>query len=233
MIKDYVALDVETTGLNPAEDKIIEIGMVKVKNGVVADKYSTLIDPRQLLDERIVQLTGITQDMLEGQPVIADVIGDILEFMEDLPILGHNVTFDYGFIKKAAINNGYKFERMGIDTLKLARRVLPELPQKKLPFLCQHFGIDAGNSHRAYDDAVSAVKVYEKLWEISNGDVGLDELMILKCSVKKDSPVTAAQKSYLTALVTKHSLTLDVDVESLTKSKASKLIDGIISQYGK
>lgn len=233
MIRDYVALDVETTGLNPAEDRIIEIGMAKVLDGVIVAKYATLVNPQAFISERITSITGITDKMVEDKPVIAQIIRDIVEFIGDLPILGHNIVFDYGFIKKAAINNGIKFERQGIDTLKLARRLLPEVPKKSLPFLCEYFGIDAGNSHRAYDDAISAIRLFEKMYEIKPEDPGFDELIVLKASVKKDSPITPAQKSFLASLITKHALVLDVDVDGLTKSKASKIIDGIISQYGR
>lgn len=233
MIRDYVALDVETTGLNPAEDRIIEIGMARVIDGVIVAEYSTLVNPQAFLSERITSLTGITDEMLKGKPVIKDIIADIMEFIGDLPILGHNVVFDYGFIKKAAINNGIKFERNGIDTLKLSRRLLPEVPKKSLPFLCEHFGIDAGNSHRALDDAISAIKLFEKLYEIKPEDTGFDELITLQCNVKKDSPITPAQKNYLSALLERHNLSLDIEIEGLTKSKASKIIDGIISEYGR
>ncbi len=233
MIKDYVALDVETTGLNPAEDRIIEIGLVKVIDGVIKEKYSMLINPQTVISERITLLTGITQDMVEGKPVISDIIGEVMEFIGDLPILGHNVIFDFGFIKKAAVNNGYRFERSGIDTLKLARRLLPDVPHKNLEYLCDYFGIDAGNSHRALDDAISAIRLFERLYEIAPADSGFDELIMLNYNVKKDSPITPAQKNYLKALLEKHTLCHPEDIDTLTKSKASKMIDTIISQYGK
>lgn len=233
MIENFVAIDIETSGLNPAEDKIIEIGMVKVIEGKIADKYETLVNPRLLIGERITQLTGITQDMLEQKPFIEDIIGDIIAFTEDLPVLGHNVIFDYSFIKKAAVNSGLKFEKTGIDTLKLARRLLPELEHKNLEYLCEHFGIEAGSSHRAYDDAVSAMKLFYVPHDIKPDDSGFCELMTLNYSVKKDSPITPAQRSYLSALVTKHNVTLPCEIDSLSKSRASKLIDGIISEYGR
>lgn len=258
MINTFVALDIETTGLNPAEDKIIEIGMAKVENGIITDGYQTLVDPAAELPYRITELTGITQSMLEGKPLISDIICDIMEFIGDLPLLGHNIIFDYSFLKKAAVNNGLKFEKSGIDTLKLARRLLPEVKTKKLSFLCEHFAIEPGNSHRAYDDAVSAIRLYEKLYEIKPEDEGFNELITLNYSAKKDSPITPAQRKYLMALLGKHNLKLsaftgcnatgtckeesaaDNGVESLyteldrlTKSKASKIIDSIISEYGK
>lgn len=233
MIKDFVAIDVETSGLNPAEDKIIEIGMVKVIDGDIVDRYATLINPRLVIDNRITELTGITQDMLEGKPFIEDVIEDIINFIGDLPILGHNVIFDYSFIKKAAVNSGLTFDKKGIDTLKLARRLLPEVEHKNLEYLCKYFEIDSENSHRAYDDAVSAKELFFILNRLKPEDSGFDELIQLNYKVKKDSPITPAQKKYLSALILKHNIELVYDMDALSKSKASKIIDGIISEYGK
>ena len=117
--------------------------------------------------------------------------------------------------------------------MKLSRRLLPEVPHKTLEYLCGYFGIDAGNSHRAYDDALSAMKLYEKLHQIKPDDIGFDELIELNYSAKKDSPITAAQRKYLIALTEKHGLEPVEDIDALTKSRASKLIDNIISNYGK
>lgn len=233
MINSFVALDVETSGLSPENDKIIEIGMAKVIDGQLADKYSVLINPKRIIAPKIVELTGITQDMLQDKPVIEDIIGDILEFIGDYPILGHNVNFDYGFLKKAAVNSGYSFEKQGIDTLKLARRLLPEVEHKNLEYLCNYFNIDAGNSHRAYDDAVSAWKLFLCLHNVKPEDEGFNELISLNYSAKKDVPSTPAQRRYLLALINMHGINIGEDIDSLTKSRASKIIDGIISQYGR
>lgn len=233
MINSFVALDVETSGLSPDNDKIIEIGMAKVLDGELIDKYSTLINPKRIISSKIVELTGITQDMLEDKPAIEDIIDDILEFIGDYPILGHNINFDYGFLKKAAVNSGYSFEKQGIDTLKLARRLLPEVEHKNLDYLCNYFGIDAGNSHRAYDDAVSAWRLFLSLYNVKPDEEGFNELITLSYSVKKDVPSTPAQRRYLLALINMHGINIDEDIDSLTKSRASKLIDGIISQYGR
>lgn len=233
MINTFVALDIETTGLNPAEDKIIEIGMAKISDGEIVDSYSTLVNPGIRISERITMITGITDDMVEGKPAITEIISDIVDFTKDMPILGHNVIFDYSFIKKAAVNSGLDFKKSGIDTLKLSRRLLPEVPHKTLEYLCGYFGIDAGNAHRAYDDALSAMKLYEKLHQIKPDDTGFDELIELNYPAKKDSPITAAQRKYLIALTEKHGLEPVEDIDALTKSRASKLIDNIISNYGK
>lgn len=233
MINSFVALDVETSGLSPDDDKIIEIGMAKILDGELAGKYSALINPKRVISARIVELTGITQDMLDDKPAIEEIIDDILEFIGDYPILGHNVNFDYGFLKKAAVNSGYSFEKQGIDTLKLARRLLPEVEHKNLEYLCNYFGIDAGNSHRAYDDAVSAWRLFMRLYSINPEDEGFNELITLSHSVKRDVPSTPAQRRYLLALINMHGISIGEDIDSLTKSRASKLIDGIISQYGR
>ena len=140
---------------------------------------------------------------------------------------------NFGELRGSHFHSGLDFKKSGIDTLKLSRRLLPEVPHKTLEYLCGYFGIDAGNSHRAYDDALSAMKLYEKLHQIKPDDTGFDELIELNYSAKKDSPITAAQRKYLIALTEKHGLEPVEDIDALTKSRASKLIDNIISNYGK
>ena len=185
------------------------------------------------ISERITELTGITNEDVKGKPVIADIIGEILEFIGGMPLLGHNIIFDYSFIKKAAVNNSLKFDKDGIDTLKMARRVLPDMPHKGLEYLCGQLDINPGHSHRAYDDAVSAMQLYNKMYEIAPDDMGFESPVQLVYAVKKDSPITEAQTRYLTALLAKHNLAIEESIDNLTKSRASKIIDGIISQYGK
>lgn len=233
MIKDYVALDLETTGVNPAGDRIIEIGMIKVIEGRVTDKYSTLINPGFKIPERVQDLTHITNEDVKGKPRIEDVIGEVIEFIGDYPIMGHNVIFDYSFLKKAAVNNGYELVCNGIDTLKMARRIYPELEHKNLDYLCSYLGIDPGNSHRALDDAMSSSSIYWKMYEKKPDDSGFEFTNTLVYSVKKDSPITAAQKKYVNALIKKHNIELEIPVEEMTKSMASRTIDKIISEYGK
>lgn len=233
MIKNYVALDLETTGLNPATDRIIEIGMARVSDGRVVQTYAQLIHPDRPVSERITELTGITEEMLRNQPTIAEVIDDIIAFIADGPILGHNIIFDYSFLKKAAVNAGKVIPSLGIDTLKIARRVLPEIEHKRLDFLCEHFSIDTGHSHRALDDAISASCLFEKMYEIKPEDSGFTFPSELVYAVKKDSPITAAQKRYLSALLIHNNLELEYEMDSMTKSEASRKIDRIISQYGK
>ena len=233
MINSYVALDLETTGLNPSTDRIIEIGAAKVINGIVVSTYSTLVNPQIPISFRVNQLTGIDSQMLENQPLIQDVIADFVKYTEDMPILGHNVIFDFSFLKKAAVNNKLTFEKEGIDTLKMARRMLPHLEHKGLEYLCSYFSIDPQNSHRAMDDAISAMKIYEKLYELNRKDKGFLEAVKLNYSAKRDSSITPAQTTYLTKLVIHHNIVMQSEIKGLTKSQASRMIDNIISGYGK
>ena len=232
-IKSYVALDLETTGINPSLDKIIEIGMLKVIDEKVVDSYKTLINPNIHICTRITEITGITDNMVLGKPAISEMIKDILDFIGDLPLLGHNIIFDYSFLKKAAVNSNYTFEKQGIDTLKIARRLLPEVPHKNLEYLCDYFKLDKGSSHRAFDDAQSTIGLYRKLYEIKPDDEGFYTAIPLVFHIKKDVPITEAQKRYLAALLMKHQLDIEEDIEKLTKSMASRMIDKIISEYGK
>lgn len=97
MVSSYVAVDLETTGLDPKQDKIIEIGAVKVVEGQETESYETFVNPYRKLEFRVVMLTGITDRQLETSPGIGEVIGGFLEFAGDLPVLGHHVIFDYSF----------------------------------------------------------------------------------------------------------------------------------------
>jgi len=233
MINSYIALDLETTGLNPSTDRIIEIGAAKVINGTIVSTYSTLVNPQIPISLKVNKLTGIDSEMLISQPLIEDIIKDFVEYTEDMPILGHNVIFDFSFLKKAAVNNKLTFEKDGIDTLKMARRMLPHLEHKGLEYLCGYFSINPENSHRAMDDAISAMKIYEKLYELNRKDKGFLEVIKLNFSAKRDTSITSAQTSYLTKLVIHHSIVMQAEMRSLTKSQASRMIDNIISEYGK
>ena len=122
----YVVVDLETTGLQPAKDRILEIGAVKVENGEVKDTFCTFINPRMAIPPFIQALTGITQDMVENAPTAEQAFYEFLDFCGDRDLMGHNLMFDYSFLKHQAANLKLSFEKRGIDTLKIARSVLPE-----------------------------------------------------------------------------------------------------------
>ena len=118
MLKSYIAFDVETTGLNPRENEIIEIGALKVRNGKVAERFMEFIRPQAPISPAITGLTGITNEMVEGARPRCQVVPDFLDFCGDDVLIGHNVTFDYSFMKCSAAADGLPFEKMGIDTLR-------------------------------------------------------------------------------------------------------------------
>lgn len=114
MIRDYTSLDLETTGLEPKKDRIIEIGAVKVRNGQAAEEFQALVNPGRLLDEKICVLTGISNEMLAEAPEIGEVIGRLLEFIGEDVLVGHRILFDYSFVKKAAVNRFLFLKKRGL-----------------------------------------------------------------------------------------------------------------------
>lgn len=234
MQREWIVLDLETTGLHPKNDKIIEIGAIKIKDDRVVDTFSSMVCPHRRLSDRVRQLTHICDEMLEHAPSMGELLSDFIDFCEDLPLLGHNILFDYSFMKHAAVNGGYSFEKKAVDTLKLARIFHKDLESRSLSALCSHYKIFQEQAHRALDDARNTYLLYEKLREgFYEKNKDLFEPKELKYKAKKQSPVTEAQKGYLKDLIKYHKIEEDIEIESLSKSEASKKIDRIILEYGK
>ena len=234
MIKDYVCVDIETTGIRPKWDKIIEIGAVKVRNGREVDQFSELIYPGVKLPWRITELTGITDEMLKGKPTIAEVLPRFIEFAGDDLLLGHNVRFDYSFLKQNAMNLNLKFQKSGTDTLKIARKVLPHLESRALDYLCDYYNIKDENHHRAINDASVTSQLYFILMEqFGEKNPQLFEPYEFSYKVKKMQAITDKQRKYLLDLIRYHNLTVDFDVDSLSKNEASRKIDKILSEKGR
>lgn len=238
MIDSYVCVDLETTGLNPKTDKIIEIGIVKVVNDQIAEEWETFVNPARQLEERITELTGIHDEQLLSAPKIEDVLPTLLKIAEGSVLLGHSILFDYSFIKKAAVNQRLAFEKEGIDTLKIARKYLADLESRSLPSLCEYYGIHH-SAHRALHDAKATVELYRKLTmqfydrESAEGDKSLFRPKRLCYQAKRDTPITIPQKERLYKLVDRHKLILDYDIEKLTRSEASRRIDRLLAEYGR
>lgn len=165
MEQSYVAVDLETTGLEAKRDKIIEIGAIHVVKGREIAAFHSMVNPHRRLKEKITELTGITDDMVENAPDIGDIIEEFAEFCGQAPLLGHRIMFDYSFLKRAAVNHGIPFEKNGIDTLKLCRHFLPEDQPKNLSAACEFFGIRRKKAHRALEDARDAHYLYQRLAE--------------------------------------------------------------------
>ena len=150
----FVALDTETTGLNCLTDRIIEIGAVKFNSSGILDSFQTLINPQISISSLITEITGINNMMLEGAPVINEILPSFVEFTKDSILIGHNVQFDLRFLK-------IELERLGrpelnnrvIDTLQFARWAFPENEKYKQTVLAEQLNIPIHNAHRAGDDA--------------------------------------------------------------------------------
>lgn len=234
MIKDYVVFDLETTGLSPDSDTIIEIGALKVIQGKVVGRFSEFVNPHQPLTEQISELTGITDAMLADARDLQEVISDFVGFSDGYVIVGHNLMFDYRFTKNAAEKFGLSFEREGIDTLKIAKTVHKDLPSRSLGALCEHYGIINSAAHRAYHDALATAKLYQTLghyFEAGNEKLFLPEKMSFR--QKKSQPMTKKQKAYLKDLCKYHKIEFNESMEQMTMSEASRWIDQTISKYGR
>lgn len=230
----YVALDLETTGLSPAADRILEIGAVKVIGGQIKETYETLVNPERKISRRIEELTGITDEMAAGGMDTRKAVTELVEFCEGLPLLGHNILFDYGFVRQNAMNWKLPFEKEGIDTLSIARTLFPQMEHRSLEALCSFYKIRQENAHRAVSDALSAMELYGRMhMEFINAPQDLFDPKPLIYRVKKQGPITPAQKGYLNDLIKYHKITLERSVDSLTKSEASRIIDRIISEHGR
>lgn len=231
MINSYISIDLETTGLEPKHDKIIEIGALRVVDGEIQDSFSSFVNPGRALEERITELTGITDADLSCAPYMEQVLPRLLSFMGDLPLLGHSILFDFSFLKKAAVNEKLGFERQAVDTLKIARKYLPDLESRSLDYLCRHYRIPH-QAHRALEDARATHVLYGKLGEQFGEQEPEDGLFAPKplCyQVKRDTPATKAQKEQLLRLLEHKNIKLPMEIERLTRSEASRLVDKIKS----
>ena len=171
MPADYVVLDTETTGLKPERDELIEVGCMRIRNGVVVDELSALINCRQQIPEIVQELTGLDNEILdkEGKP-LSGTMNELLSFIGDDWIIGHNIAFDIRFIQESCARNSIKTTPFrAIDTITLSRELLEGgVPDYKLETLVRHFGIASRQTHRALLDARITQQLYSKLNEIQN-----------------------------------------------------------------
>lgn len=233
----YVAFDIETTGLNPKFDKIIEIGAVRIRDGEVAEIFSSFVNPARSLPERIVELTGIQDSDVKEAPYMEDILDAFLAFLGDDVLLGHNLLFDYSFVKKAAVNHKKTFEKSGIDTLRIAKRFLNDLASRNLGYLCEYYHIEL-EAHRALNDAVAAHELYQILVS-AYGEREAEPFQPkpLVYTVKKESPITPKQLELLMKLAVQYHLRCDgcvlgpvdkvtqesIDLQKITKTKQAGL----------
>ena len=234
MLKEYVVIDLEMTGLNVKTDRILELGAARVRDNAVTETFSAVINPKVQLSEKIVQLTGITNEMAEAGKDYDSTIKEFLDFLGDDILAGQNIMFDYSFLKQWAVNHNLSFEKKAVDTLKLARKFLPEEQKKDLASLCVYFGIARKNAHRALDDVLETQKILEQL-KLFYGEAEPDAFTPgqLQYRVKKQTPATPQQMKYLQRFCEYHKISMPELKEGVTRGEVSRLTDRLITQYGK
>lgn len=175
---DYVVFDIETTGLSSINDKITEIGAVKISNNKIVEKYNQLVNPEKNIPIKIQELTGITNDMVQDKPTIEEVLPQFLDFVGNAVLVAHNANFDVGFIKQNCNRLNIEFDYTYLDTLQLSRQLLTELKSHKLNKLAKHFKVSLENHHRASDDAQATAEIFLKLSEmvVEKGAVKLEDI---------------------------------------------------------
>ena len=162
---EYVAFDLETTGLY-RHDTIIEIGAVLMKQGQELDRFQTFVNPKQKLHPKIVELTGITDDMLKGAPTIDQILPKFLEFVGDRVLVAHNADFDANFIRRACVDLGLTWDKTFVDTLTISQCLLNGMQKYTLDVVAKKFDLADFNHHRAGDDALVCGRIAGRLFEM-------------------------------------------------------------------
>ncbi|MBP5307803.1 MAG: hypothetical protein J6Z34_01570 [Clostridia bacterium] len=160
--KTFVVFDLETTGTETATDMVTEIGAVKIADGVITEKFGTLINPQVKIPEKIVGITGITDAMVADKPPFSAFSGDIYKFFEGAVLVAHNAEFDCKFLKRLSAEDGYYYYNGVIDTVQFARDTVKGLNNYKLDTVCEHFGIKFLH-HRAWADAYATAQMFIEL----------------------------------------------------------------------
>lgn len=187
-IDDFVVFDIETTGLSPKNNKITEIGAIKIINGEIAESYSQLVNPGVPIPDLIVKLTGITDDLVAEKPSISEVLPSFKEFIGDSVLVAHNAAFDMGFIRENYKAINISINNPVLDTLELSRAVFPTLKSHKLNLIAKHLKVDLLNHHRAVDDALATANILLKILEIIK-DKNFEDLSDLN-ALKSSADIT-------------------------------------------
>jgi CRISPR-associated protein Cas2 len=168
----YVVIDVETSGLNPEEHEIIELRAVQVQANSIAERFSILVRPQIAIPRQIEEITGITNEILDQKGVeISLAIPKLMAFLRDLPVVSHNVDFDYAFLRKACDDCDLPlFANKTIDTLKLSKRMVKEVSDYKLKTLATYFSIEVSQMQRRFADCETTHLLYEKLINYMNSN---------------------------------------------------------------
>ena len=181
----FVAFDLETTGLSSQADEIIEIGAVIIQNGREVDRFQTFVDPGRKLEKKIIELTGITDEMLRGAPKIQEVLPEFLKFVGNRVLVAHNSDFDTGFIRAACQRQGLPYAYTAADTLVLSQNLLQQLNKFKLDVVANALSLPEFNHHRAADDALTCGLVMARLLKMLEEDHDIHSLQAINPAMVK------------------------------------------------
>jgi DNA polymerase III epsilon subunit family exonuclease len=160
----FTIIDIETTGLSKYTDKITEIAAAKFHNGELVESFQTLVNPQVKIPRFITKLTGIDNELVRSAPTIRQVLPSFIEFLGDDIFVAHNATFDFGFLDhNMKLHHNKEIKNKTLCTRKLANRLLPNLPRRRLQDLCECFDVTNNQAHRALGDVHATVKVFKNL----------------------------------------------------------------------
>ncbi len=184
----FVVVDVETTGMDPVTDRITEVAMMKVRDGILQDEFSTLVNPLVTIPASITRITGIDNLMVQDAPPAREIAGYMREFLGDAVFVAHNAAFDWGFVNETLRReSGLVLSNPQVCTVKLSRRLLPHLPSKSLDPVARALNIRIPERHRASGDAYATALVLIKFLSFLQKTQGLstlDELLAFQSATR-------------------------------------------------
>lgn len=194
---DFAFLDTETTGFDASRERVIDVGIIRVRNGEVVEEYQTLINPGQKISKETRQITKITNKMVEDAPDFSQIAGKVRELLRGAIFVAHNVEFDYGFIGHEFLRIGEKFQAPRLCTVKLSQFIYSGYTRHNLDSIAARMRIDIQKRHRAYDDAKAIFEFYKaahKYYGEDNFKLALDRLIKHPENVSGLSQIVAKQQ---------------------------------------
>ncbi|HEY4131404.1 MAG TPA: 3'-5' exonuclease [Gemmatimonadaceae bacterium] len=191
--ESFVVVDVETTGTRPFTDRVTEVAVVQVKNGIATTVFDSLINPERAIPPAIMALTNISWEMVKDAPRFRDICHQLIGVLEGSVFVAHNASFDWRFISSEIQRaTGRKLHGRQLCTVRLARRLLPQLRRRNLDSLCYHYGIDNAARHRAGGDALATAQILLKLLDLARdrGCASVDDVerLLAAGTAKKKRP---------------------------------------------
>ena len=202
----YCVLDLETTGFSAVNEKITEIGVMKIKDGEVIDQFSCFVNPEKHIPRRVTEVTNITDDMVKDAETIEKVFPKLLAFIQDTVLVAHNAPFDIGFLKQNAKRLGYEFDFTYIDTLSLAKDLFPDYKKYKLGKIAENLGIKVEVAHRALDDVDTTVKVFKVMLDMlkKRGAKKVEDIDEVSCTEEAKRDEYKKLKTYHAIILAKN-----------------------------